>query len=49
MGDYALHKARRYSWDRVAAEVVEVYKEARQALAAGHPQALEVTDVHHAV
>ena len=49
MGDYALHKARRYSWDRVAAEVVEVYKEARQALAAGRPQTLEVTDVHHAV
>jgi len=49
MGDYALHKARRYSWDRVAAEVVEVYKEARQALAAGRRQTLEATDVHHAV
>ncbi len=49
LADYALQKARRYSWDRVAGEVVEVYHEARKALAAAPAAALEVTGVHHAV
>ena len=48
LADYALQKARSYSWERVAHEVVEVYQEARKALA--QPAAeLEVTHVHHAV
>jgi phosphatidyl-myo-inositol alpha-mannosyltransferase len=44
---YAIQKARRYSWEVVATEVVEVYHEARKALAA--QPALEVSGVHHAV
>ena len=44
---YAVQKARRYSWEAVATEVVEVYNEARKALAA--QPALEVSGVHHAV
>lgn len=48
LADYALQKARRYSWDVVAAEVVDVYIQARMALAAG-PRGMEVTGVHHAV
>jgi phosphatidylinositol alpha-mannosyltransferase len=49
MGDYALNKARRYSWDLVASQVVEVYQEARRALAAQPARELEVSGVHHAV
>jgi len=49
LADYAVHKARRYSWDRVAIEVLEVYDEAREALAAQPLRPLEVTRVHHAV
>ena len=49
MSDYALQKARRYSWDHVASEVVEVYQEARKAAAAAPARALEVSGVHHAV
>jgi phosphatidyl-myo-inositol alpha-mannosyltransferase len=49
MADYAVRKARRYSWDLVAADVVDVYHEARQALAAQPERTLEVTGVHHAV
>ncbi|HEY2436690.1 MAG TPA: glycosyltransferase family 4 protein [Solirubrobacteraceae bacterium] len=49
MSDYALQKARRYSWDRVATDVVDVYQEARMALAAQPARALEVSGVHHAV
>jgi phosphatidylinositol alpha-mannosyltransferase len=49
LADYALLKARRYSWDIVASEVVEVYREALQALAATPTRTLEVTGVHHAV
>ena len=49
LGDYALHKARRYSWERVAAEVIEVYRDARKALAAEPMAELEETGVHHAV
>jgi phosphatidylinositol alpha-mannosyltransferase len=44
---YATQKARRYSWEVVATEVVEVYHEARKALAV--QPALEVSGVHHAV
>jgi len=48
LSEYALEKARRYSWDVVASEVVDVYNEARLAFAAA-PQRMEVTGVHHAV
>src|SRR5215471_7972712 len=34
LADYALLKARRYSWDLIASEVVEVYQDARRVLAA---------------
>src|SRR6267143_1402175 len=43
MADYAVQKARRYSWDLVASEVVDVYQEARRALAARPVKAMEVT------
>jgi phosphatidyl-myo-inositol alpha-mannosyltransferase len=49
LADYGVRKARRYAWDHVAAEVVEVYQEARKALAAQPERALEVSGVHHAV
>jgi phosphatidylinositol alpha-mannosyltransferase len=49
MSDYALQKARRYSWDRIASEVVDVYDDARRVFAAGPGTALEVSRVHHAV
>ena len=49
LAEYALEKARRYSWDHVASQVVEVYHEARGALAAQPARQLEVTGVHHAV
>ena len=49
MSDYALEKVRRYSWENVAAEVVDVYHEARTAFAAAPARALEVSGVHHAV
>jgi len=49
LADYAVQKARRYSWDRVALEIVEVYEEAREAVSAQPATALEVTGVHHAV
>ena len=49
MSDYAVEKARRYSWDNVVSEVVDVYHEARSAFAAAPARALEVTGVHHAV
>ncbi|HEY6116174.1 MAG TPA: glycosyltransferase family 4 protein [Candidatus Dormibacteraeota bacterium] len=49
LADYAVEKARRYSWKLVASEVVEVYKEARTALAARPARVLEVSSVHHAV
>lgn len=49
LADYAVRKARRYSWDLVASEVVEVYQEARRAQAAQPARDLEVTGVHHAV
>jgi len=49
LADYALQKARRYSWDKVATEVLEVYHEARKYMAARPARDLEVTGVHHAV
>ncbi len=49
LAEYAVEKAHRYSWDSVASEVVEVYQEARKALAAQPARALEVSGVHHAV
>jgi phosphatidylinositol alpha-mannosyltransferase len=49
MSDYALQKANRYSWDRIAAEVVDVYNDARRAFAGAPTRALEVSGVHNAV
>jgi phosphatidylinositol alpha-mannosyltransferase len=49
LGDYAIEKARRYSWPSVASEVVDVYHEARKAMARRPVPAMEVSDVHHAV
>lgn len=49
MSEYALEKVRRYSWENVAAEVVDVYHEARTAFVAAPARALEVSGVHHAV
>src|SRR5881397_1574867 len=49
LAQYGLQKARRYSWDLVAAEVVAVYHEARKALAAQPARQLEVSGVHNAV
>jgi phosphatidyl-myo-inositol alpha-mannosyltransferase len=49
LGDYGLQKTRRYSWRIVASEVIEVYQEARAALAAKPSPVLEVSNVHHAV
>jgi phosphatidyl-myo-inositol alpha-mannosyltransferase len=46
---YAQQKARRYAWETVASEVVEVYNEARMALTTQPARALEVSGVHHAV
>jgi len=45
MGAYGHEKARRYGWEAVASQIVEVYDEARAA-AAGHA---EVMNVHDAV
>jgi phosphatidylinositol alpha-mannosyltransferase len=45
MGAYGQEKARRYGWETVAAQIVEVYEEARTA-AAGRPQEI---NVHNAV
>ena len=49
LSSYGLEKAQRYSWKAVAAEVVDVYVEARKAVAAGTIPSLEVSSVHHAV
>ncbi len=49
LGEYGLGKARRYSWEAVASEVLEVYGEAQATLAAAPASRLEVTNVHHAV
>jgi phosphatidyl-myo-inositol alpha-mannosyltransferase len=45
MGAYGHEKARRYSWEVVASQIVEVYQEARGALAGR----LEESNVHGAV
>lgn len=49
LADYGLNKVRRYSWERVAADVIEVYQQARKAHAAQPARELEVSGVHHAV
>jgi phosphatidyl-myo-inositol alpha-mannosyltransferase len=49
MGAYAREKAGRYSWDSVAAEVLEVYNEARRVAATQPLKSLEVTGVHNTV
>ena len=49
LGAYAKEKAKRYSWESVAAQVVEVYREAQAALASQPVERIEVTDVHDAV
>jgi phosphatidylinositol alpha-mannosyltransferase len=49
MGAVGHEKAKRFAWDRVATQVVEVYEEARQALREPGLAFSEVSDVHHAV
>ncbi|MEO8743807.1 MAG: glycosyltransferase family 4 protein [Candidatus Dormiibacterota bacterium] len=49
MGEYGYEKARRYAWNRVAAEVVEVYEEARVAARVPKPVVGEEIDVYNAV
>jgi len=48
MGAYGHEKARRYAWDAVAAQVIDVYEEAREAAASEQSQAEEI-NVHDAV
>jgi phosphatidyl-myo-inositol alpha-mannosyltransferase len=48
MGAYGHEKARRYAWDVVAAQVIDVYEEAREAAATDQSQAEEI-NVHDAV
>jgi len=43
MGDYGHEKAKRYGWESVASQIVEVYEEARAA-AAGRVEELNVHD-----
>jgi phosphatidylinositol alpha-mannosyltransferase len=43
MGDYGHEKARRFGWDAVAAQILEVYEEARAAVS-GRPQEINVHD-----
>jgi glycosyltransferase involved in cell wall biosynthesis len=47
MGAYGHEKARRYAWDAVAARVIDVYEEAREA--AHETAEAEEINVHHAV
>ena len=49
MGAFGREKARGYAWDRIAAQVLEVYDEARQAHGGAAIETGEVRDVHHAV
>lgn len=49
LGDYALQKAQRYSWETVASEVVDAYHDAIQKFTAQPAKRYEVTNVHHAV
>jgi phosphatidylinositol alpha-mannosyltransferase len=48
MGAYGHEKARRYAWEAVASQVIEVYEEAREA-AQQTSRETEVSHVHHAV
>jgi phosphatidylinositol alpha-mannosyltransferase len=48
MGAYGHEKARRYAWEEVASQVIEVYEEARHAAQEPSTQT-EVSHVHHAV
>jgi glycosyltransferase involved in cell wall biosynthesis len=48
MGMYGHEKARRYAWDVVASQVIEVYEEAREA-ARGAARQPEERHVHNAV
>jgi phosphatidylinositol alpha-mannosyltransferase len=41
MGEYGREKARRYAWDRVATQILEVYGEARKAAARASRAAIE--------
>jgi len=49
LGAAAHERAQRYSWDRVASEIVEIYQQARQSAAAPAGDAREVRNVHNAV
>jgi phosphatidylinositol alpha-mannosyltransferase len=49
LGTHAHERAQRFSWVSVAAEVVEVYQEARQAASALPSRPIEVRNVHNAV
>jgi glycosyltransferase involved in cell wall biosynthesis len=48
MGAYGHEKARRYDWDAVASQVIEVYEEAREASREA-PRRTEESHVHNAV
>jgi len=51
LGTYGYDKARRYAWDRVASQVVDIYREARQAarVAREDGRPTEMSNVHHQV
>ncbi|MFI5281516.1 MAG: glycosyltransferase family 4 protein [Candidatus Dormibacterales bacterium] len=49
LGAKAHERANRYSWDRVASEIVEVYEEAREEAATQAGNARGVRNVHNAV
>ena len=51
MGEYGREKASRFGWEVVAAQIVDVYEEARAASAVRHAQAapMEAVNVHDAV
>ena len=48
MGAFGHQKARRYAWDAVASQVIEVYQEAREAARFESKPAQEI-NVHNAV
>ncbi|HEY1419356.1 MAG TPA: glycosyltransferase family 4 protein [Candidatus Dormibacteraeota bacterium] len=49
LGAYAHDRARLYSWESVASQVVEVYREAIEVAAGQHETASEVAHVHNAI
>ena len=49
MGAYGHEKARRYAWDVVASQIVEVYHEARAVAAGRQLASIEESNVHGAV